>query len=124
MTIEEAGKRVPMDLDILRYYEEQGLLILENPTPDKKEKELRDIQTIDFLARTGVALEELKWLKELLRQGIDTKDEQIRLLKKCRFRMLDDIHAKQQTLDRIDYIIYTMKQKETAERPKKGGERL
>lgn len=77
MTIEEAGKRVPMDLDILRYYEEQGLLILENPTPDKKEKELRDIQTIDFLARTGVALEELKWLKELLRQGIDTKDEQI-----------------------------------------------
>lgn len=121
MTIEEAGRQLPIDLDTLRYYEEQELLKLENPSQEETEQELKDIQTIDSLARIGVSLEELKRLKELLNRGTGTKDEQIRLLKKCRFRILDDIHAKQQSLDRIDYIIYTMKQDKITEIPE-GGE--
>lgn len=122
MTIEEAGKRVPIDLGTLRYYEEQGLLRLENPASDETEKELRDIQTIDSLAGTGVGLEELKRLKELLSQGDSAKTEQIRLLKKCRFRMLDDIHVKQQSLDRIDYMIHTLKHNESTRTSKRRGE--
>lgn len=36
-------------------------------------------------------------------------NEQIRLLRKFRFKLLDEIHGKQQSLDEIDYMISTMK---------------
>lgn len=110
MTIEEAGKRVPIDMDTLRSYEKQGLLRLENLDTAQAAKELQDVQDIDSLARIGVGLEELKRLKALMDQGASTVEEQIRLLKRCRFQMLDDIHVRQQSLDRIDYMIHTRKQ--------------
>ena len=41
--------------------------------------------------------------------GCDDKKIQIRMLRKCRYRLLDEIHEKQQSLDEIDYIICKMK---------------
>lgn len=64
----------------------------------------------DVEKRVSIGIKDLQQLKELMDQGAWTKEEQLRILKKCRFRMLDDIHGKQQILDRMDYIIYTMKQ--------------
>jgi len=110
VTIEDAGKQVPIDTDTLRFYEKQGLLRLEYLDAAQAAKELQDIQDIDSLARIGVELEELKRLKGLMNQGTGTVEEQIRLLKRCRFQMLDDIHVRQQLLDRIDYMIHTRKQ--------------
>lgn len=37
------------------------------------------------------------------------KEEQLRSLKKQRFDLLDEIHAKQQALDRLDYKIHKIK---------------
>ena len=37
------------------------------------------------------------------------KEEQIRLLRKYRFQVLDEVHQKQQALDGIDYLIYQLK---------------
>lgn len=48
--------------------------------------------------------------------GCDDREIQIRLLRKCRYRLLDEIHEKQQALDEIDYIICKMK-----EQKKNGG---
>lgn len=113
LTIEDAEKRVSIEINDLRYYEAQGLLRLENlgtECPEKVQSELRSIQLIDSLAKIGVGINELKQLKELMDQGEWTKEDQFRILKKCRFKMLDDIHGKQQILDRMDYIIHTMKQ--------------
>lgn len=36
--------------------------------------------------------------------------EQIRLLRKNRGRLLEDIHDRQQTLDQLDYFIYQIRQ--------------
>lgn len=36
-------------------------------------------------------------------------NEQIQLLRKSRFKLLDEIHKKQQSLDEIDYMISTIK---------------
>ena len=36
-------------------------------------------------------------------------EAKIRLLRKCRCRLLEQIHQKQQALDRLDYLIYRMK---------------
>ena len=35
-----------------------------------------------------------------------TKQEQIRILRKNRMQLLDEIHSKQQLLDQLDYMIY------------------
>ena len=45
-----------------------------------------------------------------------TKEEQFRILKKKRFDLLDEIHAKQQALDRLDFKIYELKNEIESER--------
>ena len=37
------------------------------------------------------------------------KEEQIWLLRKYRFLILDEVHQKQQSLDGLDYLIYQLK---------------
>ena len=56
------------------------------------------------LARAGLSEDEIL----ALANNKDEK-EQMRMLRKYRFRLLDDIHSKQQSLDTIDYIIGRMK---------------
>lgn len=68
MTIEDAGKQVPIDTDTLRFYEKAGLSRLEYLDAAQAAKELQDIQDIDSI-RIGVELEELKRLKDLMNQG-------------------------------------------------------
>lgn len=38
-----------------------------------------------------------------------TKEEQIRILRKSRLQLLDEIHSKQQLLDQLDYMIHEIK---------------
>ena len=51
-------------------------------------------------------------LEEIIKQiaGEEmTKEERIRVLRKCRAKLLEEIHGSQQLLDRLDYMIYEMK---------------
>lgn len=51
-------------------------------------------------------------LTELIRfvqQNGKTQAEQLRLLRKARARLLEEIHCKQQLLDQLDFMIYEMK---------------
>ena len=36
-------------------------------------------------------------------------EERVRLLRRSRGRLLDDLHERQQTLDRLDYLIYQLR---------------
>ena len=56
------------------------------------------------LARAGLSEDEIL----AIANNKDEK-EQMRMLRKYRFSLLDDIHSKQQSLDTIDYIISRMK---------------
>ncbi len=38
-----------------------------------------------------------------------TKEEKIRILRKNRAQLLEEIHGKQQLLDQLDYMLYEMK---------------
>ena len=53
--------------------------------------------------------------KEILSCANDT--EQIRLLRKGRGRLLEEIHGKQQALDQLDYFIHQLRQQDS----KRGG---
>lgn len=70
---------------------------------------IEDTKTLETLEQIGVGAENIERLQLLMKRGASTKEEQIRLLKKLRYEKLDDIHDRQQHLDRIDYLIHTIK---------------
>ena len=57
------------------------------------------------LSKAGFSKEQIEEIT-----GCDDKEVQIRMLRKCRYQLLDEIHGKQQSLDEIDYIICKMKE--------------
>lgn len=56
-----------------------------------------------------MTIEELNHFLQLFDPAAGTKEEQIRMLKKQRYQLLDDIHQRQRLLDRLDYLIHEMK---------------
>lgn len=57
------------------------------------------------LAKAGLNREEIDKIS-----GCKDREMQIRLLRKYRYRLLDEIHEKQQSLDEIDYMISKIKE--------------
>lgn len=51
----------------------------------------------------------LEEITKQIRENGKTKEEQIRILRKRRAQLLDEIHGKQQLLDQLDYMIHEMK---------------
>lgn len=56
------------------------------------------------LSKAGLSEEQIKEIT-----GCSDKEVQIRMLRKYRYRLLEEIHGKQQSLDEIDYMIGRMK---------------
>ena len=52
----------------------------------------------------------LEEVTEQLEKNGNAKEEQIRIIRKSRAQLLDEIHGKQQLLDRLDYMLYQMKE--------------
>lgn len=51
-------------------------------------------------------------LEEITKQIVGekmTKEERVRVLRKRRAQLLEEIHVSQQLLDRLDYMIYEIK---------------
>lgn len=107
MTLEELGNRIHIEVKELEQYKSQGLLI---PEEVHNEEELEQFQLLDSLARLGLGIGELRQMRELMK-GKESEESQLRLLKKWRFQMLDEIHGKQQSLDRLDYVICKIREK-------------
>ncbi|MDE6435023.1 MAG: hypothetical protein K2L07_12435 [Lachnospiraceae bacterium] len=57
------------------------------------------------LAKVGLSEEEINEISRC--KG---KEMQIRMLRKYRYRLLDEIHEKQQSLDEVDYMISKIKE--------------
>lgn len=51
----------------------------------------------------------LEEIPKLIKEDGKTKEERIRILRKYRAQLLDEIHGKQQLLDQLDYILYEIK---------------
>lgn len=59
---------------------------------------------IYVLSKVGFSKEQIEEIA-----GCNDREIQIKMLRKCRFQLLDEIHEKQQSLDEIDYMICKMK---------------
>lgn len=51
-------------------------------------------------------------ITEKLNENGKTKEEKIRILRKKRAQLLDEIHGKQQLLDQLDYMIHEIKKRQ------------
>lgn len=112
MTLNEACRRFHISMEKLKVYEENELLeykTLADGTFDYTETELRRLGLIHSLLKSGMDMEVLKKYLRLLNDKTANKEEQLRILRKQRCKLLDDIHDKQQTLDELDYMILEVK---------------
>lgn len=108
MTLQEAAKRFQISIEKLDFYEKNGLLECGqfiNGVPDYTEYELRRVGLIHSLLRAGFDMDLLKKYFTLPDHDDVDKKEKIRLLRKQRCQLLDEIHGKQQSIDEIDYMI-------------------
>lgn len=111
MTLTEAGTRFSISIEKLKFYEENGLLkcsCQKNGIPDYTEEDLGGVGLIQFLLKAGFDMDTLKqyfFLSAGSSAKAGKKSERIRLLREQRYRLLDEIHEKQQFLDELDYMI-------------------
>ena len=100
---------------ILQRYEEHGLLKREGEadgTPFYSEADLRRASHLRVLQKAGMDWATLRRVASL-EERPNGKEEQIRLLRRCRCRLLEEIHRKQQLLDRLDYLVYERRMETT-----------
>lgn len=112
MTLQEASSRFHLNMDDLRLYEKNKLFNgckNEQGEMDYPEAELKRVVPFLFLLEAGMSMEKLKDFTAGLESKADTEEERIRMLRRCRSQLLDQLHGKQQLLDQLDYLIYEMK---------------
>lgn len=112
MTLEEASKRYGIAIERLKWYERKGFLQYqrgEEGNSDYQEAEFRKLGQIHVLLQSGMKPEELQIFLDLSEKSTQGRTERTKLLRKCRAELLEEIHQKQQLLDRIDYYIYELK---------------
>lgn len=112
MTLEEAGKRFCLEIEHLHFYEEKGLLVgekMRNGTVEYSEAELQKAVQLYFLEKAGMDFDTLKQYAVSAKENAGVVMDRVRILRKLRYRLLDEIHQKQQSLDQVDYLIHKIK---------------
>lgn len=112
MTLKEASERFCISMEKLTYYEENRLIMYEtlvDGIPDYTEEELHKVSIIHDLLEAGMGVEVLQGYLQLLFKNTTNKAEQIRIIRKQRCELMEEIHRKQQCLDRLDYMVDEIK---------------
>ncbi|MDO4301867.1 MAG: MerR family transcriptional regulator [Clostridia bacterium] len=107
MTTEEACRRYVISPDTLRKYESNGLLTVsknEKGENEYREEDFKRLGLIKVLLEAGFTFDETKKYLDLTRE-LGNDEAQIRMLRKQRRELLNDIRAKQKILDQLDFII-------------------
>lgn len=112
MALNEISEQLHIGAEKLREYEANGLLgdtVRLGETSDIPERFIDRICLINFLLRSGMAMDELKSYLHLHDKRPESRAEQIRMLRKQRCILLEEIHDKQRILDELDYMIREIK---------------
>ena len=112
MTINEASERYKIPIKILQEYESWGLCgevkkVMGSWRYD--ENDIERLSTIMTLHDIGFTNDEVRRYMRLLLEGESTEQERMKMLTDKRSGTLDEIHFKQQQLDRLDYLRFEMK---------------
>ena len=112
MTVNEVSERYKIPVKILQEYESWGLCgevkkIMGSWHYD--ESDIERLSTIMTLHDIGFTNDEVRRYMRLLLEGESTEQERMKMLTDKRSGTLDEIHFKQQQLDRLDYLRFEMK---------------
>ena len=118
MTLQEASRHFHVEMETLDFYKDNGLL--KGPKTDDgcteyPEAELQRALQLRFLLKAGMNLDTFKQLLHLMNGKTHTEAEQVQILRKCRYQLLEEIHGKQQWLDQVDYLIHEIKSRKVKE---------
>lgn len=111
MKIEEAEKKFSLPKETLEKYISLGFIrpAEENDVSGEyKDTDFARLGLIDTLVSAGFTPDETKRFLTLT-ENTGTDEQQIRMLRKQRRSLLNDIHKKQQILDNLDFIILDRK---------------
>lgn len=114
MTRLEASKRFNIEEDKLIYYEKHNLFDCHKQSDgsiDYCDETLEYISLIELLLKAGLDMEPLKTYLNGLGDDSVSNEEQIKILIKQRYALLDDIHSKEKILTQLDYVIHQSKKK-------------
>lgn len=109
MTISEVSKKYGISQDTLRYYEKIGVI----PPVNRNESGLRDyteedcgwVELAACMRSAGLPLDALTEYVRLSREGDATIPERRQLLLEQKERLMIQLKAIQETLERLDYKI-------------------
>lgn len=113
MTIQEASECCRIPLHILQEYERWGLCRAVKDVMGTWQYDQTDIERLSLILTlhdVRFSPEEVEHSMRLLLVGDSTKEERARMLKERRDGTLDEIHLRQQQLDRLDYLRYELAQ--------------
>lgn len=109
MTRTEVSRDFCVSESLLSSYEASGLIQCPHDTDGKpiyQEQEVQLVGLMKSLLDAGMEQGTLRQYLSLRNADSDTRPEQIRLLRRHRAKLLDDLHGCQAELDHVDYIIY------------------
>ncbi len=112
MTLCEVCRRFNLSADKINYYEKESLLRHQtdnNGEADYSQADLKRIALLNLLCKIGIDDEDLKKYFRIDGNSPEFKQEQVKVLRRQRYKLLDNIHEKQQLLDQLDYLIKTIK---------------
>lgn len=111
MTASEMKKQYGIPETVLRIYEEQVRKKSTDKTAEVLEyndTELDEISKMMTLQRLGFGEKEIGDFFCLEKKGQITKETRMKMLRKQRNRILDEIHQKEKILGELDYIWYAL----------------
>lgn len=109
MTIDEVSIRYSIPVEILKEYERWGLDAETEKVIDSWYYDQSDIERLSLvmtLYDIGFTSEETEKYMPLTVAGRETSKERMDMLKAKRNGTLDEIHIKEEQLDRLDYLRY------------------
>ena len=118
MTIDEVSERYQIPIKILKEYESWGLCGEVKKLMESWRYDQTDIERLSLIMTlhdVGFTKEEVEKYMRLSLLGEETSAERMEMIRKKRNGTLDEIHFKQQQLDRLDYLrfeIYRIGDKE------------
>ncbi len=106
-SIQEVSEKTGLTAHTLRYYEKEGLIAGVERTPggfrQYGDEDLERLGLIRCLKNTGMSIKEISRFVELTREGDDTLEERVALLRAHRDRVLERMAEMQQHLDKVNW---------------------
>lgn len=116
MTLEEVSRNYIIDKQKLVIFEENGLTNCrdKNGGFHYQDEDIQLVRLILTLWNTGMDIGDIRHYLSLCPKGDKSIEGRIRLLRKQRYQLVEEIHEKQKVLDSLDFMIYKMKEEEKA----------